>query len=119
MSRLVCEQALDTLIQLLHPFAPHITDELWERRGHDGHLIESSWPEFDERKLVQDRITVVVQVDGKLRDRIEVGADADRKSLEESAMNSDKVRQHLEGRAVLRVVVVPGRLVNVVTEARS
>ncbi|MFQ5350766.1 MAG: leucine--tRNA ligase, partial [Thermoanaerobaculia bacterium] len=118
VSRLGCEQTLDTLAQLLHPFAPHITDELWQRRGHDGSLIEASWPQFDEEKLRRDRVTVVVQIDGKLRDRIEVEVDADRKSIEELALASDRVQQHLEGRAVSRAVVVPGRLINLVTEAR-
>ena len=119
VSRRVCEQALDTMLQLLHPFAPHITDELWQRRGHEENLIESSWPEFDAEKLRRDRVTVVVQVDGKLRARIEVGADADPKSIEKLALASDKVQQHLAGRVVARAVVVPGRLVNLVTEARS
>ena len=118
VSRLGCEQALDTLVQLLHPFAPHITDELWQRRGHEGSLIEASWPDFDEDKLRRDRVTVIVQVDGKLRDRVEVGADADRSRIEEVALASAKVQQHLEGRAVSRAVVVPGRLINLVTEAR-
>jgi leucyl-tRNA synthetase len=118
VSRLGCEQALDTLVQLLHPFAPHITDELWSRRGHEGSLVESSWPEFDERKLRTERIMVVVQVDGKLRDRIDVEADTDRKQIEELALASAKVQQHLEGRVVARAVVVPGRLINLVTEAR-
>ncbi len=118
VSRLGCEQALDTLVQLLHPFAPHITDELWSRRGHEGSLIDSSWPEFDERKLRTERVTVVVQVDGKLRDRIDVATDTDRKRIEELALASAKVQQHLEGRVVARAVVVPGRLINLVTEAR-
>ena len=118
-SRLACEQALDSLVQLLHPFAPHITDEIWHRRGHDGSLIEASWPEFEEEKLRTERATVVVQVDGKLRDRIDVAVDADRKRIEEVALASPKVQQHLEGRAVSRAVVVPGRLINLVTEARS
>jgi leucyl-tRNA synthetase len=118
VSRLGCEQALDTLVQLLHPFAPHITAELWQRRGHDDSLIEASWPKFDEEKLRRERVTIVVQIDGKLRDRIDVGADADRKSVEQLALASTKVQQHLEGRAVSRAVVVPGRLINLVTEAR-
>ncbi len=119
VSRLGCELALDTLVQLLHPFAPHITDELWQRRGHEGSLIEASWPEYDEEKLRRDRLTLVVQIDGKLRDRIEVDADADSDSVRQLALASARVQQHLEGRVVSRAVVVPGRLINLVTEARS
>jgi leucyl-tRNA synthetase len=118
VSRLGCEQALDTLVQLLHPFAPHVTDELWQRRGHEGSLIEASWPDFDADKLRLERVTIVVQVDGKLRDRIEAAADAGRKRIEEMALASARVQQHLEGRSVSRAVVVPGRLINLVTEAR-
>lgn len=114
-SRIVCEEAFDTLLQLLHPIAPHITEELWERRGHPEMLLESSWPTWDPEKLVRERITLVVQVDGKLRDRVEVAADSGERELEEAALASDKVRSHLEGRKLVRAVVVPGRLVNLVT----
>ncbi len=114
-SRRACEAALDTLIQLLHPMAPHLTEELWERRGHLGTLLESPWPEHDEEKLVRDRITVVVQVDGKLRDRLEVDADAGEAEIREEALASDSVRRHLEGAEIARTIHVPGRLVNLVT----
>ncbi|HSL82371.1 MAG TPA: class I tRNA ligase family protein, partial [Thermoanaerobaculia bacterium] len=114
-SRRTCEAALDTLVQLLHPIAPHLTEELWERRGHLGTLLESTWPEHDEAKLVRDRITIVVQVDGKLRDRLEVDADAREAEIREEALASEAVRRHLEGAELARAVYVPGRLMNLVT----
>jgi leucyl-tRNA synthetase len=114
-SRASCEAALETLIQLLHPIAPHVTEELWERRGHLGSLLESSWPEYDEARLVRDRITIVVQVDGKLRDRLEVDADAPEKEIRELALASEGVQRHLEDAEVARAIYVPGRLINVVT----
>ena len=114
-SRASCEAALETLIQLLHPIAPHLTEELWERRGHLGSLLESPWPEYDEAKLVRDRITVVVQLDGRLRDRLEVDADAPEKEIRELALASEGVQRHLEGAEVARAIYVPGRLINIVT----
>jgi leucyl-tRNA synthetase len=114
-SRLCCEAALDAMLQLLHPIAPHLTEELWERRGHVTTLLETDWPEADESKLRRDRLTLVVQVDGKLRDRVEVDADADEGEIRSRVLASPKVREHVGGREVARTVVVPGRLVNVVT----
>ncbi|GMU65739.1 MAG: hypothetical protein AMXMBFR36_20130 [Acidobacteriota bacterium] len=114
-SKLCVEQAIDTMAQLLHPIAPHVTEELWERRGHTGSLLESDWPELDESKLRRERIQLVVQVDGKLRDRIEVEAGATEAVVRDAALASEKVREHVGGRQIARVVQVPGRLVNIVT----
>ena len=114
-SRLVCDETFDTLLQLLHPMAPHITEELWERRGHLENLLDTEWPGYDEAKIRRARITLVVQVDGKLRDRIEVLADAGEAEVRAAALASDRVREHLSGRELAKAVVVPGRLVNLVT----
>jgi leucyl-tRNA synthetase len=114
-SRLCCEQTFDALLQLLHPMAPHITEELWERRGYSEGLLESSWPEHDEAKLRRARIQLVVQVDGKLRDRIEVDVDAQEKEVRAAVLASPKVQEHLAGRDVAKFVLVPGRLMNLVT----
>ena len=114
-SRLRCDEAFDTLLQLLHPMAPHITEELWERRGHVETLLHTTWPEYDEAKLRRDRISLVVQIDGKLRDRVEVDADAADKDVRAAALASSKVQEHLAGREVAKAVVVPGRLINLVT----
>ena len=118
-SRLCCEQTLETLLQLLHPMAPHLTEELWERTGHPQSLLDSGWPRHDEAKRKRERITLVVQVDGKLRDRLDLEADADEKELKEAALASAKVREFLAGREVAKAVVVPGRLVNLVTRRSS
>jgi leucyl-tRNA synthetase len=115
-SRLVCEEAFDTLLRLLHPIAPHVTEELWERRGHVEPLLEVDWPEFDEEKLRRETHTLVVQIDGKLRDRVEVSAEAVEAEVRKTVLASDKVQQHLEDREVARMVLVPGRLVNLVTK---
>jgi leucyl-tRNA synthetase len=114
-SRLRCEETFDTLVQLLHPMAPHITEELWERRGHVETLLESTWPAYDEAKTRRARIPMVVQVDGKLRDRVEVDADAAEPEIKAAALASEKVQEFLVDRELVRAVVVPGRLVNLVT----
>jgi leucyl-tRNA synthetase len=114
-SRLVCEEAFDTLLRLLHPMAPHITAELWERRDHVEDIVDTDWPQYDESKLRRAWIELVVQVDGKLRDRVEVEAGASDKEIREAALASPKVREHVGGRDVAKAVVVPGRLINLVT----
>jgi leucyl-tRNA synthetase len=114
-ARLSCEATFDTLLQLLHPMAPHITAELWERRDHVEDILDTDWPQYDEAKLRRARIELVVQVDGKLRDRVEVEAGASEKEIREAALASPKVREHVGGRDVAKAVVVPGRLINLVT----
>jgi leucyl-tRNA synthetase len=117
-TRLQCEATYETLLQLLHPMAPHMTEELWERLGHLGQvegLLDTTWPEYDEAKLRRARIELVVQVDGKLRDRVEVDAEAGDREVREAALASPKVKEHLAGRELAKAVVVPGRLINLVT----
>jgi leucyl-tRNA synthetase len=114
-SRLRCEEAFDTIVRLLHPLAPHVTEELWERRGYTESLLETSWPEYDEAKLYRERIQLVVQVDGKLRDRVEVDATAGEAEVRAAVLASAKVQEHLAGRELAKAVLVPGRLINLVT----
>jgi leucyl-tRNA synthetase len=114
-SKICCEAALDTLVQLLHPMAPHITEELWEMRGHGISLLETDWPVVDPGKLERDQYLLVVQVDGKLRDRIEVETSWKEKEVRAAVLQSAKVKEHLAGREIQKLVFVPGRLVNLVT----
>jgi leucyl-tRNA synthetase len=114
-SRLRCEETFDTLLQLLHPLAPHITEELWERRDHVETLLDTTWPEYDEGKLRRPRIQLAVQVDGRLRQRIEADAGADEKEARAAALAGSNVKKHLAGREVAKAVFVPGRLINLVT----
>jgi leucyl-tRNA synthetase len=108
-------EAIRTLILLLAPFAPFITEELWEEVGGEFSVHQQPWPEYDPRLARSERITLVAQVDGKVRDRIEVDADITREEMERVALSSPRVRKNLEGREIARVVVVPGKLVNIVT----
>jgi len=109
-----CE-ALRSLLLLLAPFAPHLAEELWMQLGGAGSSIHGqSWPAVDTTALVRDTVPLVIQVKGKVRGNLEVPADADRATLEKLALESDIAAKWLEGRAPSRVIVVPGRLVNLV-----
>jgi leucyl-tRNA synthetase len=114
-SRLRCEETFDTLLQLLHPLAPHMTEELWERRDHVETLLDTSWPEYDENKLRRPRVRWAVQVDGHLHGRVEAEVDASEKEARAAALASPRIKEHLAGREVAKAVFVPGRLINLVT----
>ncbi|MDP6980933.1 MAG: leucine--tRNA ligase [Myxococcota bacterium] len=107
-------ESIEALVLLLSPMAPHISEELWRLLGHEQTLAYEPWPVADESLLTEDTVTLVLQVNGKKRDEIEVPADASKESIEALALASEKVQKHLDGREPKKVVVVPGRLVNVV-----
>jgi len=106
--------AAETFLLLLSPFAPHLAEELWQRLGHGKSLAYEPWPVADAALLVKDTITLAVQVNGKRRDEIEVAASADEATIRAAALASPNVQKHLDGRTPKKVIVVPGRLVNVV-----
>jgi leucyl-tRNA synthetase len=110
----VWSEAVETLILLLAPMAPHLADELWQMIGREGYTYHAPWPEADPEVAKADVLTIVVQVNGKVRDKISVDADAGERELERLALESPKVQAALQGRPVRKVIVVPGRLVNVV-----
>ena len=110
------DAGVDGLVLLLAPFAPYITEELWHRRGGSGSVHQQSWPAYDVAATRDTVAQVVLQVNGKLRDRIEVPAGRTEAQLQEAALASQKVTAAVAGKAIDRVIVVPDRLVNVVTE---
>jgi leucyl-tRNA synthetase len=107
-------RAAETLVLLLAPLAPHVAEELWERLGGQESLARAAWPEPDPAQLEEDVVRLVVQVNGKRRDEIQVPSDASEEAVREAALACEKVQRHLDGKAPRRVIVVPGRLVNVV-----
>lgn len=110
----IAQEELRTLLLLLAPFAPFITEELWESLGHTNSIHRAAWPSFDEEALRQEFMTIVVQVNGRVRDRLEVSSDASEEEIRQLALASERVQRFLAGQAVSKVVYVPGRLVNVV-----
>ncbi len=110
----VMQEGLETAALLLSPIVPHISDTIWRELGHDEAIIDVLWPVADEAALVRDSVEIVVQVNGKLRGRVSVAADADKETLEAAAMADDNVRKFLAGKDIKKVIVVPGRLVNIV-----
>ncbi|MCP4908079.1 MAG: class I tRNA ligase family protein, partial [bacterium] len=104
----------EALVLMLSPLAPHIAEELWHRLGHEQSLVHEKWPEADPEQLREDSVTLVVQVNGKRRGEIEVSTEASEDALRETALAVEAVQKHLEGRSPKKVIVVPGRLVNVV-----
>jgi leucyl-tRNA synthetase len=113
----VAREAAESLVLLLAPIAPHIAEELWhEALGRDGLASMQGWPSWDDELAREEQVVLVVQVDGKVRDRITVPADADEAYCLEAANGSERVRRHLDGRALVRSVVRSPRLVNLVTE---
>ena len=112
--------AIRTLLHVLNPFAPHLTEELWERLNHSfgnpaaGTLADAAWPAFDPALLIEDEIEMPVQINGKVREKIVVGKDATMAEIEAIARAAPKVGEHISGKTIRKVVVVPGRLVNIV-----
>jgi leucyl-tRNA synthetase len=106
--------ALESLVQLLAPFAPHISEELWQQLGHEGSIHTSPWPAYDEKYLVQDTVTVVIQVNGKLRGEVQVAADANEKTVAAATKANDKVAGYLKGQTIRKTVYVPAKLINFV-----
>jgi len=111
-SRAVLEQ----FVLLLAPYAPHLAEELWQKLGHPGSLTQAPWPVLDERYLVEDLVTYVVQVNGKVREKLEVPADADEDAVRQAALASEKVQGWLEGKTLVKTVFVPGKLVGLVVK---
>ena len=110
----VLGECLSILLRLLSPIAPHLTQALWHELGYGDDILAAAWPEVDEGALVQDEIELMVQINGKLRGSIRVPSAADRTAIEQLALSSEAVQKQLDGGTAKKVIVVPGRLVNVV-----
>jgi len=110
----VMREAIEAIVLLLSPIVPHITQQLWNDLGHDELLANAAWPQSDESAMVRDEIELVVQVNGKLRSKINVAANADKDSIEAAALADEKIVANIEGKTVRKIIVVPGRLVNIV-----
>jgi leucyl-tRNA synthetase len=107
-------EAVDTLLLLMAPVTPHLAEELWVRRGKPYSIHQQAWPVFDAAAAAEELITLVVQINGKVRDRIEVAADIGEEEAKAAALASEQVRKHLEGKEPKKMVYVTGKLVSIV-----
>nr|WP_297460288.1 leucine--tRNA ligase [uncultured Halomonas sp.] len=110
----VVREALEACVLLLAPITPHACHALWAELGHDRPAIDAPWPQADEAAMVKDSVELVVQVNGKLRARIETAADTAREAIEAQALANENVQRHIDGKTLRKVIVVPGKLVNIV-----
>ncbi len=109
-------KAIETLLTLLNPFSPHITEELWSQLGHEDRLYNRAWPECDESALVKDEVQVVLQINGKLKDKLMLPNNSDKEVVEEAARASDRFKEATEGREVVKVIYVPNKIINFVVK---
>ena len=110
----VYREAIETLVKLLAPFAPHIAEELWQSLGGTTSIHRQPWPQCDRSALVVDEITLVIQIMGKTRGTIQVPAGADKATLEQLARESDLAQRYIGDQTIKKTIVVPGKLVNFV-----
>jgi len=108
--------AVRNLIIMLAPFVPHVTEEMWEHLGFEGSVHQQSWPEYDESALVKDSVEIVVQINGKIKEKINIPGDLSREEMEKIAMEDEKVKGLTEGKNVVKVIAVPGKLLNIVVK---
>jgi len=110
------QESVDSLVLLLAPTAPHLAEELWQRTGHEYSIHNQLWPQWDEALAKEEEVTLVVQVNGKLRDRIAVSASIAEDEAKQLAMESSRVKTYVEGKEIIKVVCVPRKLVNIVVK---
>ena len=108
--------ALESLVALVAPFAPHIADELWSELGREGSVQKDSWPIFDEKYLTSDTITYAIQINGKIRGEVTVPANTEQSTIEATAKENDRVQEHLQGKEIVKVIHVPGKLLSFVVK---
>jgi leucyl-tRNA synthetase len=112
----ITRRELKDFIILLNPFAPHITEEIWQTAGFEGMLNQTSWPEYDESKCVDSKIEIAVQINGKVRARIEIAPDISSADALALAKSQPAVAEAINGKTVIKELYVPGRIVNIVVK---
>lgn len=112
--RAILQEGLETAVLLLSPIVPHITNEIWRALGHEELIVDAAWPKVDQTALKQDEIQLIVQVNGKLRGRVRVPVKATDELIQEQALADENVGRFVEGKTIRKVIIVPGKLVNIV-----
>ena len=101
---------------MISPFAPHVSDELWEMTGNNEFIFEEEWPNYNEELIKENKINLVIQINGKIRDTISVEVGISNEESEKLAFNSERIKKFIDGKEVLKVIVIPNKLVNVVVK---
>jgi leucyl-tRNA synthetase len=112
----VPKSVMETFVKLLHPFAPHLAEELWQRLGHNNTIAYEPWPEYNPQKLIKSVVLVVGQVNGKIRAKLEVETDTDEETLKEIFRKDEKMKKYIDGRQIVKEIVVKNKLVNIVVK---
>ncbi len=112
----ILRKATNDLILMLSPFAPHLTAELWEMMGKEGNLYVEKWPDYDDAALVKDEVEIVMQINGKVKEKIQVPTNITKEDMEKIVFEMDKTKELVEGKTVIKVIAVPGKLVNIVVK---
>ncbi|NRS16807.1 leucine--tRNA ligase [Brevibacillus sp. HB1.4B] len=105
---------MEDLVKMLSPIAPHLGEELWEKLGHSESLAYEAWPTYDEAKLVEDEVEIVLQINGKNKEKLLIASDSTQEQMEEMAKNNEMIKELIEGKTIVKVIAVPGKLVNIV-----
>jgi leucyl-tRNA synthetase len=108
------DKAINEMVIVLSPFVPHICEELWEDLGHAERLFNVSWPSYDEKALVKDTIEIVVQINGKVKEKLVIENNSNKEVMEKTALENDKIKSLIEGKNVIKIIAVPNKLVNIV-----
>jgi leucyl-tRNA synthetase len=114
VAKMLTKDQMNRFVRVIGPFVPHVAEEIWHKLGNESSIAVAPWPSFDEAMLVDDEIEIPIQVMGKLRSKVFAAPDTDAKTLEALALDDDRIKELIEGKTVRKVVVVPGRLVNIV-----
>lgn len=105
---------VEGFLKMLSPIAPHISEELWQKLGHADTVTYEEWPVFDEALLVDNEVEIVIQVNGKLKDKVKISKDLTKDEMEAVALDNDKIKEAIEGKTIRKVIAVPQKLVNIV-----
>ena len=109
-------ESFETLIRLLYPFAPHITEEMWSLLGYETSIVQVAWPVFNESLTKTDELLIVVQVNGKVRQRIVVLSNASQEDIKNQALHDAKIKEQIQGKEIKKIIFVPGKLINIVVK---
>ena len=108
--------AVNNLVLILSPFTPHICEEMWQNLGHKQSVYQTEWPKYDESALVKDTVEIVIQINGKVKEKMSVANNLDKATFEKMAMENDKVKALTEGKTIVKIVAVPNKLLNIVVK---